>query len=196
MKIVTTELEGVTRLSFSAPIQSVKGTGESHNAFEERTWKERLHVMPSGEVFIPPMMLKNCLAAVAKHLSETVPGKGKATYTKHFKAGIMVNEPMMLGVNKDEVQGERLFVPSDGRAGGGSRVWKTFPFIDMGWKTQAEIILLDPILIDKPDKVKEYLGFAGKFIGFGRFRPSNGGYYGRFKVNSFKVNTLTEQGAA
>ncbi len=49
------------------------------------------------------------------------------------------------------------------------------------------IHLLDPLLIDKPQKVQEYLEHAGQFIGFLRFRPMNGGFYGRFKVTSFKV---------
>ena len=38
-----------------------------------------------------------------------------------------------------------------------------------------------------PEKVKEYLIHAGQFIGIGRFRPRNNGFYGRFKVNSFNV---------
>lgn len=184
MKIVECDLIGVAPISFSAPIQSKKNTGESHDAFEERTWRERLHVK-NGEVFIPPMALKNCLSEVAKFLSETVPGKGKATYTKHFEAGVMVIDELMLGIKAKDVAGERLFVPSDGRRGGTTRVWKTFPVIPE-WKTHAIIYLLDPILADKPAKVKEYLDYAGQFIGLGRFRPRNNGFYGRFKIENFK----------
>jgi hypothetical protein len=138
-------------------------------------------------VFIPPMAVKNCLSDCARFLSETVPGKGKATYTKHFEAGTMVMEPASLGIVADDVQGERLFVPSDGKKGGSTRVWKTFPYMP-AWQCDVEIILLDPILIDKPSKVEEYLGHAGKFIGLGRFRPRNGGYYGRFEVVKFKCD--------
>ena len=42
----------------------------------------------NGVVFIPPNSLKNCLSEAAKFLSISVPGKGKATYTKNFEAGI------------------------------------------------------------------------------------------------------------
>jgi hypothetical protein len=186
MKRVICTLKGISPISFSRAIQSPKGTGEGHDAYEERTWRERLHVDIKGEVFIPPMALKNCLSDCAKFLSESVPGKGKATYTKHFDAGTMVTDPIMLGIMGKDVPGERVFVPSDGKQGGGKRVWKTFPLIKE-WEGSAEIILLDPILIDKPAKVEEYLNHAGKFIGLGRFRPRNRGFYGRFIVTAFKT---------
>ena len=183
---VTCDIIGVTPFSFGAPIQSKKETGENHDSFEERTWRERMHVNASGECYIVPGALKNCLAEVAKYLSETVPGKGKSTYTKHFEAGIICSEPMMLGVQGDDVEGERVFVPSDGRRGGTTRVWKTFPVLPT-WKTQASFIVVDPMLIDKPEKMHEYLSHAGKFIGMGRFRPRNNGYYGRFNIENFKA---------
>lgn len=184
-------LKGISPLSFSRPIQSTKDTGESHDAFEERTWRERIHQDASGQCFIPPMALKNCLTDVAQFLGETVKGKGKATYTKHFKAGIMVTDPLPLlcgdkPIIAADVEGERLFVPSDGRRGGGSRVWKTFPFIPE-WQASGTIILLDPLLIDAPAKIEEYLGHAGQFIGLLRFRPINNGYYGRYVVVVFKA---------
>lgn len=186
MKTCNFTIKGVGPMSQSKPIGSKKNTGESHDAFEDRTWKERLHVDDSGEVYIPPSAIKNMLSDVAKYLSETVPGKGKATYTKHFDAGILCFEPIGLGIKADTIPGERLFVPSDGRRGGGSRVWKTFPKID-GWKGSGSIVLVDPILIDKPEKVREYLEHAGRFIGLGRFRPRNGGFYGRFVVEGWEV---------
>ena len=181
---ITATLKSVAPISFSGPISSKKETGESHDAFEERTWRERLHVDEKDNVFLPPNFIKNMLAGCAKYLSETVPGKGKSTYTKHFEAGILVTEPMMMGIKGKDVQGERLFVPSDGRRGGTTRVWKTFPIIPT-WSVVTAIYALDPILIDKPEKVREYLEYAGKFIGLGRFRPRNNGFYGRFEVTDF-----------
>jgi hypothetical protein len=186
MKTAIGHIVGVSPYSQSRAIQSKKNTGEASDAFEERTWRERLHVNNEGNVFIPPMAIKNMLSDCARFLSESVPGKGKATYTKHFDAGIMVIQPADLGIKADEVKSERLFVPSDGKKGGSTRVWKTFPFIQK-WEADVEIILLDPILIDKPEKVREYLGHSGKFIGLGRFRPRNGGFYGRFEVTEFEV---------
>lgn len=178
------DLVGVAPLGFGRPKNSVKEEGENHDVFEERTWRERLHVDSQGEVFFPGQALKNALSEVAKYLGETIPGKGKATYTKHFEAGIIVPKPLMLGVAEDQVESERLFVPSDGRRGGGSRVWKKFPVLPQ-WKTTATILLIDMVLTGAPDKVRSYLEHAGQFIGIGRFRPRNNGYYGRFKIENF-----------
>lgn len=188
MKTISVTLVGVAPISFSAPIQSKANQGETPDAFEERCWRERMHVdSESGEVFIPPGALKGCLQDAAKYLSETVPGKGKATYTKHFEAGIMVVQPLLLGIKPDAVECDHRFVPADGKPGGGRRVWKRFPIIMPPWNCNGEILVVDPVLEDKPHKVREYLEYAGKLIGIGRFRPRNRGFYGRFKVTQFDV---------
>lgn len=187
MKMVSITLEGKAPISFSAPVKSKKDTGEGHEAFEERIWRERMHVDGNNEVFIPPGALKGCLQDAAKYLSESVPGKGTSKYTKHFEAGTQVVSPLMLGVKADEVDCDRRFVPSDGKPGGGKRVWKNFPIINPPWKCDGEILVLDPLLEDSLDKVEEYLSYAGKLIGMGRFRPRNRGFYGRFAVTRFEV---------
>ena len=183
------EIEGVAPLSFSKKIQSEKGEGESHDAFEKRTWRERLHVNDRGNCYIPPMMMKKCVEAAAKFMSENVPGKGNATWTKHFKAGILCTEPLELDVRAEDVDGEWLFVPSNGQSGGGKRVDKCFPFIAPPWKTQGRFLLLDVNLQEERGiaKLEQYLRQAGQFIGLGRFAPRNGGFYGRYKVNSFGI---------
>lgn len=183
---VRAKLSGVSPLSFSKAILEKRDSSESHDVFEKRTWRQRLHVTSKGECYIPPQAIKNCLSDVAKFLGESVKGKGKSTFTKHFDAGVMVVDPVMLGINQKDVESEDVFVPSDGKKNGGTRVWKTFPMI-YDWSGETEIILLDPILADNPDKVHEYLTKAGQFIGLGRWRPRNGGMNGRFKVDSFKV---------
>lgn len=180
---------GISPFSFSAPIQSEKKTGEGHSQFEDRTWRERIHKNKDGQAFIPPTALKNCLSEVAKYLSETVPGKGKATYTKHFEAGITVIEPLLLGTQADKIDFERLFLPADGVRGSGKRVWKQYPYLPE-WRAEAEVVILDPII--KPEKVHEYLKFAGQFIGMGRFRPRNNGYYGRFTIENFRSEGLAK----
>lgn len=191
---VECDLIGISPISFSRAVQSVQNTGEAHDAFEQRIWRERAHRDAKGEAYISPMALKNCLSEVAKYLSESVPGKGKATYTKHFEAGILVTDAMMLGMQADEIPGERLYVPSNGRRGSGTRVWKTFPTLTE-WRVHAVIYVLDPVLIDKPKKILEYLEHAGKFIGMGRFRPRNNGFYGRFRVENFKHSKVLEEAA-
>lgn len=188
MQTVTFKLVGVSQLSFSHPVPGKKKADESHDEYEKRTWRERLPVNAEGNAYITPMAVKICLEDVARYVSESIKGKGKATYTKHFKSGIMVMEPMILDplTTRENVDSETLFVPSDGKRGGGSRVYKTFPLVAEGWKVTGTLTIIDPIL--QPEKVKEYLDLAGILIGFGRFRAQNGGYYGRFNVDSFKEN--------
>jgi len=198
MIICEFEIVGTSPLSFSAPIQSLKNTGEGNDAFEERTWRERLRVNAEGNGIITPMAIKNCLSECAKYLSESVPGKGKATYTKHFEAGVLVTEPLVViqsdgsTVTRKDVKPNRLFVPASGKRGDGKRVWRTFPIIQDGWTAKGSLYAMDPVLADKPDKIAEYLGHAGKFIGIGTFRPRNNGYFGRFIVKSFKSQQMKD----
>lgn len=155
---------------------------ESHDAYEKRTWRNRLHVDMKGIVQIPPQAIKNCLAEAAKFLSIQIVGKGKSTYTKHFEAGIMVLDPVSLGVHIDKVRGESLFVPADGRRGGPRRVTKTFPFIEPGWTGSTTIYVVDETITEPV--LRKHLVEAGNLIGIGRFRPRNNGSYGRFALDS------------
>lgn len=124
---VTATLTGTSPYSQSKVIVSPKEAKETHDTHEQRTWRERMHVTPEGNVFIPPNVLKNCLSEAAKYLTKQIPGQGKATFTKHFEAGVMCLDPISLELKADAVQPERLHVPSDGRRGGTKRVWKNFP---------------------------------------------------------------------
>lgn len=156
-------------------------TSEDH---ELRTWRERLHYDPATEeVYIPPMAFKNALSEAAKFVSMQVPGKGKSTYTKHFEAGVLCFKPLMLGIKKNEVQSETLFVPSDGKRGGGTRVKKIFPVIQK-WGGVVEFTILDDTITK--DVFKTHIEVAGNLIGIGRFRPRNNGYYGRFAVTNIE----------
>jgi len=174
---VTLKLTSAAPYSQSKHYEVPKKEKESAADYEERTWRERLHVTEDGEVFIPPMALKNCLAEAAKYLSEQIKGKGKATYTKHFEAGVLVMDALMLGVKKDAVKGEKLFVPADGKRGGSKRVWKFFPVIPK-WEAVATVWILDQTITRSV--FERHIRQAGRFIGMGRFRPRNNGIYGRF----------------
>jgi hypothetical protein len=169
--------------SQSKYIQEKKTRDETHADFEKRSWQQRCHWDDSGRVYIPPMSFKNCLSEAAKYKSIQIPGKGKSTYTKHFEAGVLVVDPLVLEVTKDTLQSEWLHVPSDGRRGGTTRVEKCFPLIPQ-WSGAVEFLILDEIIT--PEVFEEHLTDAGSFIGIGRFRPRNNGFYGRFKVEGIK----------
>lgn len=183
MKVAVAHLESISPLGFSKHYEIEKKEKESPDDFERRTWRERTHYNKDGKVFIPPMAFKNTLANAAAFLSEKIPGKGQAKWTKHFLAGVLVVDPLVLPVKKDEIPGVWLFVPSDGRKGGGKRVNRCFPVVQE-WSGTVEFFVLDD-LITKP-VFEKYLKEAGNFIGLLFFRPQNGGYYGRFSVRKIE----------
>jgi len=176
-------LESLSPISFSRPYEMEKLAKESAAAYEERTWRERLHYDERGIVFIPPMAFKLALSQTAKYLGMQIKGKGKSTYTKHFQSGVLVLEGLSLGIHKDQVLSERLFVPSDGIAGSAKRVYKTFGIIHE-WKGKVVFTILDRTITE--DVFEEHLREMGRFIGLGRWRPANGGLKGRFKVVGIK----------
>jgi hypothetical protein len=180
MIIATCELESISPYSQSKNYTTPKKDRELPKDYEERTWRDRLHVNADGNVFMPPMAFKNCVAEIAKFLSVQVPGKGKATYTKNFEAGILVTEGPVLPLKKEDVQGEWLFLPSDGKRGSGTRVWKCYPMIPQ-WKVSVVFYIVDELITK--DVFTAHLSQAGQLIGLGRFRPRQNGFYGRFKVN-------------
>ena len=181
MKTCVVTLESVSPYSQSRYHNSPKLEKEQAQDYEERTWRNRLNVNTDGYVFIPPMAFKNCLSEAAKYLSVQISGKGKSTYTKHFVSGIMVMDPLVLPIKPEQINGEWLHVPADGRRGGPKRVLKCFPFIS-AWKGEVLFHILDDTITEKI--FEHHLEQAGKFIGIGRFRPANNGYYGRFKISS------------
>lgn len=176
-------LKSVSPYSQSRHYTVPKLDKESPLEYCKRTWREHCHADRKGNILIPPMAFKNALAEAAKYLSITVKGKGKATYTKHFEAGVLVVDALVLPIKKDDVEGEWLFLPSDGKRGSGSRVDKCYPII-REWSGDVTFHVLDNTITQ--EVFREVLEQCGKFIGIGRFRPRNNGYYGRFTVEDIE----------
>lgn len=196
MKLCIAYLKSISPYSQSKHYVKDKLQGESEDDHYRRTWRNHMHCAKDGEVYIPPGAFKNCLSEAAKFLSIPIPGKGKALYTKNFEAGVLVTKPLHLGISREAVECENLFLPSDGRRGGSKRVDKYYPFIPE-WEGPVEFIIVDETVLQSctHDKTKavmlHVLEGAGQFIGIGRFRPRNNGFYGRFKVESFTTSELT-----
>jgi len=161
---------------------------ESNADYEVRTWMNRGHYTgdesepdDKRHIYIPEMAFKNCIAEAAKYLSITIPGKGKATYTKHFEAGIIVSRTIILPETLATVQGGWQFIPSDGVRGGGKCVEKCFPVIQK-WSGEVEFLVLDQTITE--DIFQHILREAGRYIGIGVWRPRRNGLFGRFNVTS------------
>lgn len=197
MKTATASFKSALQspLFFGKPVLEKKESKETHDQFEERTWKQKIHADDDGSIFIPPFALKNGLESVGKWLSMPIPGEGKKTFTKRFVSGTLVVDRMMLKdhddkqLTIDDVVGQPLFVPSDGKRGGPKRVMRTFPVVEK-WMTEATIHIMD----DKIDEavLAEHLKAFGMFIGFGSMRVENGGINGRFTVESLKLAEMKQ----
>lgn len=182
-KTAIVTLHAVSPYSQSRAHETPKKEKETPDAYEQRTWREKAHFDDKGQVYIPPMSFKMALDAAAKYLSLQIPGKGKATYTKHFASGCLVMDPVFVGVAKDALLHDRIHANADGVRGSGKRVWRYFPRID-DWKADVEFHVYDDAITK--DVFEKVLTEAGRFIGIGRFRPQNGGFYGRFSVEKIK----------
>ncbi len=156
---------------------------EAADDYEKRTWRERVHADSAGVVFIPGMSLKMTLDNAAKFLSEKIPGKRNATYTKHFLAGVLVLEDMPIGIKKADVEAEWLFMNADGVRGSGKRVWRCYPLI-REWEGEATFYVADDTVTK--EVFEHHMVEAGKFVGLGRFAPRAGGTKGRFSVEGFE----------
>ncbi len=204
VKIAKFDIVGIAPLSYSKVILTPKERGETSGKHEDRCWRERLHVDSEGLVFLPAMALKKQGEAAGKALAETIPGKGKKTYTNEFKTGTMVMDNLRIlvpdgngkwvSIKSEDVEGQRVFVPADGKPGGGSRVWKIFPTIPQ-WRTSGIVHVMSKVLCDEMEKVHEYAIYAGQFLGMGSFAARVGGLNGRYLVENWTVEDFVASAA-
>jgi hypothetical protein len=186
MKEAICELESSSPLSFSRyidPAMFPKKNKELPDDYEARIWMERAHHDEAGNIYIPGMMFKNCITGAAQYLSIQIPGKGKSTYSKNFKSGVLVLDPHIpINYHMKNVCGEWIFGSSTGD-NAGRRVKKCFPVFPK-WEATVVFTIVDSIITE--DVFRAVLTQAGLLKGIGRFRPENGGFYGRFIVKSIQ----------
>lgn len=184
MRVLTATIRGTSPYSQSRAHETPKLAKETHEDYDVRTWREKCTVDEAGQVVIPAGALKQAIDTAASRLSIQIPGKGKATYTKHFVGGVNVFDDLKLGVRKDDVQVIKIHANADGVRGSGKRVWRHFPIIPAPWGGRIEISVPSDVIPD--DVVEQVIRASGKFIGVGRFRPEKGGTNGRFEVSDLK----------
>lgn len=182
MKIARVKMKSLSPYSQSRAHAEPKLDGEKESAddYERRTWRARCHTTPEGKIYIPPMAFKHALSEAAAYLSEKIPGKRNATWTKHFLAGVLVTKGPVLDITKDEVEGEWVYAHANGQRGSGTRVMRCFPIIPQ-WEAEVTFVILDELI--NRDAFTRHIQEAGNFIGIGRFRPRNGGFLGRFSAD-------------
>lgn len=186
MKVYDLSLKSLTPMLYSRPYEHevAKEPRETHEAYEKRTWSFKAHANSDGLIVIPAIFLRNALRETAQYLGEQIPGKGKSTFTKHFNSGIGVYDDAVLKIKREDLKPLAMFVPADGKHGGGRRVWKFFPKIDK-WSASFRVHVIDEIITE--DILERHAQNAGLYKGFGSRRPANGGEFGRFELVSIKA---------
>ncbi len=183
MKIVEVDLISTAPYSQSRKHDTPKLEKEGMDAYEARTWREKCTTNDAGEICIPAMGFKQALDKAAKTFGGVIPGKGKATYTKHFLAGVICETDVSIGIKKDDVPSITISANADGVRGSGKRVSRTFPQV-ASWKGTARFAVLDDTITRAV--FEKLFTESGRFVGVGRFRPENGGLNGRFKPEAFR----------
>jgi hypothetical protein len=200
-------ITGMSTITFGRMFQSEKNKGEGNDAFEKRCWRERMHVDDDGYVLLQPGSVKLAMEIAAKLRSDSIPGKGKQTFTKNIRGGIITDpsissrimvpvrsgeKPEFSGIKAIDVVGRTINVPSDGRRGGTKRVPRTFPEIDAPWRVDVGFIVFDEDLIEHNEKLHEYLELAGWQVGIGVHRPeTSGGDHGMFTVDDHMFEVIS-----
>jgi len=181
----TFNIVGESPLSFSKKVFEEKDANESHDDYDKRTWRFKIHHdEKTGEAFIPNMALKFCLDDTAQFLKIKVPGQNRSTFGQVFKCGVLVLKPIMLGVKWDDkkrIVANPQLCGTTGKRGPGPRVTRTFPQL-AEWQGTAEVLIQAPELTK--EVFQKHIESAGYLKGLGQFAPRVGGYCGRFRVEN------------
>jgi hypothetical protein len=189
MKLYEAYLQSVTAYGQGRHHDEPKLPQEQPEAYDRRTYLHRLHTS-GGKVFIPPMAFKLCLEKMANYLKMKIPGQGTATYTKCFKQGLLINEPILLDITPEQTKMHRIFTSLTPNKPNGPRGWRHFPVIE-AWEGVLPIIVVDELITE--EVLRKHLAMAGLITGIGVWRPSSpggGGYWGKFKLVALTVKEL------
>lgn len=178
--IATVSIRGSSPYSQSRQHDDAWLEGESHDAYDARTWRSKMTLSLDGSsVVIPAMAIHLSLIAGAKYSKRKITGQGNATWTAKFASGIMVPEAPSLNIDPKTVTCLPISVNADGVRGSGKRVIRRFPMMNQ-WATSFDVWILDPQITQAI--FTEMFEQAAMFVGLGRFRPEKGGTNGRFEI--------------
>jgi len=173
---VLCELKGLTPVTFNKKLLSEKEPNESYDDYEKRVWRERCDCDNKGNVILSSQKFKKSICTAAQWLNMQIPGEGKATYTKHFRGGVIVMNHVQAATNAENIEYSLIYTSPKKRDG---KRWIHFPIIE-DWKGELQINILDEKIT--PEVFKTVADYAGMAVGVGSWRPENGGENGRFEV--------------
>ena len=170
------------------PARFPKLSRESDDAYEQRVWREAAHYTPDGHVLVPPTQFKKVFDNAARYAKEKIKGKQNTTYINACISAVQCLQGIPTDLTRETLEGTSVFVPANGKPGGGSRVNRIFPTIP-AWEGATEWFIYDDIIT--PEIFQRYLRAAGLLIGLGVWRINKGGMYGRFEVLSCTIEDMT-----
>jgi len=186
MYIATLQLVSSSPYSQSRARMAEKTDQETHQQFEERTWRDHLNVSQSGHVFIPAMAFKLSIIKAAQLLGIQKADSKNEKYTKHFETEVQIAQSLILPFKPKDpaIKCEWIFAHSQPtRMKTSGRVWRAYPTIQE-WKGELEVLVVGKAI---PESIfMEVVEYAGVAVGIGRWRPENRGVYGQYKVKSHK----------
>lgn len=188
---VTFTMVGHGPILFGRPVFEPKRDDETHEQLDQRAWRMRAHTTDGNVLCIPATAVKQSLVFAGKWLGIKL--KGGKTFTARFKSGVVCASPYFLLSRKnkpltiDDVEEYPLYVPSDGRPGGTSRVVRRFPKLSPEWECTAEFIVTDNVISE--DMIERHAKAAGLHDGIGSMRIGNGGPNGMWKVQDVRLET-------
>jgi hypothetical protein len=194
MRICKAYLENIpgSPYSQSAQHEEPKLERESHDDYDERTWRSKCTVNDKGQVCVPAMALKQCVDLAAQKLGQKIPGRRGATYKSFFTSGVICGSDMPISNGKPLTPANAVMVKinanADGVRGSGKRVKRRFPVFDK-WHGVAEFTIVDDIITQ--EVFEDHLKSAGMIVGIGRYRAGNGGSNGRFRVTKIEWQNMS-----
>lgn len=172
---VLCDLKSVTPVTFNKKLRSEKEPNETHDDLEKRVWRERCDCNRKNELILRSDRFKKSIVLAAQWLNMQIPGEGKATYTKHFRGGVIVMNNIELGIKRDECEHELVYTGPRKKDG---KRWIHFPIVEK-WEGELQVNVLDEKITE--EVFKKVIDYAGMTVGIGSWRPENGGENGRYE---------------
>jgi len=178
MENITVRIEGISPLlmhKFPMMDEDAKSKARDQKKNQDNV-ESYLYLNDKGKLAQPSTHIIGCLKkAGAKY---QIVGQGKMTYKNLMGSGAVIVDPDMIPHEKQDWEIDRRPVVVQ-RA----RIVRERPMLKE-WALEFTIEY-DENEIHK-GTLKEIIDYAGRRVGIGDFRPSNGGPFGRFIVTKFE----------
>lgn len=195
------KIVGTSPYSQSRQVELVesKRADESHDEFDERTWRLKAQTGPDGDsIVIPAHGMHQAIVEGAKRGRLLPSARKKQTEVLHSRLaqGIMLTDDLATDMKLSQAQKVALPCDAKGKRGAAasSRVIRRFPVWQSGWAATFDVMLLDETLTI--EDLTAAVRWAGLVAGLGRFRPANGGHNGRFNIESATATDMHTKAAA